>query len=178
MDLGPLVGMLPGHLATGSGKIELAPERLVADLPHLEAWLAEGPETALRLVNRRDIRSMNSWLHNLPALAKGRDRCTLQIHPDDAAARGLTSGASALVRTRIGELRAPVEITDEVMRGVVSLPHGFGHTGDGIALTVAARKPGANVNALTDDAAMDGPSGASMLFGSPVEVVASPDTRG
>jgi anaerobic selenocysteine-containing dehydrogenase len=171
MDLGPLVAMLPGHLVTASGRIELAPERLVTDLPRLEAWLVE-PTPQLRLINRRDIRSMNSWLHNLPALAKGRDRCTLQIHPDDAAARGLASGGVALLRTHVGELRAPVEVTDEVMRGVVSLPHGFGHAGAGIALRVSARKPGANVNRVVDDAAMDGPSGTSVLFGAPVEVVA------
>jgi anaerobic selenocysteine-containing dehydrogenase len=173
LDLGPLEPMLPGHLATASGKIELAPERVVADLPRLEAWLADDARPALRLINRRDLRSMNSWLHNLPALAKGRERCTLQIHPDDAALRGLASGDAALVRTRIGEIRVPVEVTTDVMPGVVSLPHGFGHAGPGIALRVAARRPGANVNAVTDDAPTDGPSGASALFGGPVEVVAA-----
>ncbi len=170
IDLGPLVPMLPGQLATESGKIELAPERLLADLPRLEAWLREEDRPGLRLINRRDVRSMNSWLHNLPALAKGRERCTLQIHPDDAAERGLTTGGEALLRTAVGAIRVPVELTDAVMRGVVSLPHGFGHAGPGIALRVAARKPGANVNAVTDDALGDGPSGASMLFGGPVEV--------
>jgi anaerobic selenocysteine-containing dehydrogenase len=173
LDLGPLVPMLPGHLATGSGRIELAPERLCADLPRLEAWLAEQPGPGLRLINRRDVRSMNSWLHNLPALAKGRHRCTLQIHPEDAAARGLAAGSEARVRTRVGEIRAPVEVTEDVMRGVVSLPHGFGHTGPDVALRVATRRPGANVNAVTDDAPRDAPSGASALFGAPVEVEAA-----
>ncbi len=173
LDLGPLEPMLPGHLATASGRIELAPERIVADLPRLEAWLANEAVPALRLVNRRDVRSMNSWLHNLPALAKGRDRCTLQIHPVDAAARGLAPGAEALVRSRVGEIRVPVEVTTDVMPGVVSLPHGFGHAGPGVALRVATRRPGANVNAVTDDALTDAPSGASALFGGPVEVVAA-----
>ncbi|MDJ0865335.1 MAG: molybdopterin-dependent oxidoreductase [Myxococcota bacterium] len=177
LDLGALVPMLPDHLATESGQIELAPERLVADLPRLERWLAEPPSAGLRLINRRDVRSMNSWLHNLPALAKGRDRCTLQIHPDDAAARGLAAGSEALLRTRVGEIRAPVEITTDVMPGVVSLPHGFGHQGDGVALRVATRRPGANVNALTDDAAIDVPSGASAIFGGAVEVKADRDTQ-
>jgi anaerobic selenocysteine-containing dehydrogenase len=172
LDLGPLVPMLPGHLASGSGKIELAPERILADLPRLEAWLTDAAPPALRLINRRDPRSMNSWLHNLPALARGRDRCTLQMHPDDAAARGLAAGSQALLRTRVGEIRVPVEISEDVMRGVVSLPHGFGHAGPGIALRVASRRPGANVNAVTDDAACDAPSGASALFGGPVEVEA------
>jgi anaerobic selenocysteine-containing dehydrogenase len=172
LDLGPLVPMLPEHLATPSGRIELAPERLVADLPRLEAWLDGAPATGLRLVNRRDARSMNSWLHNLPSLAKGRDRCTLQIHPDDAAERGLVPGGEALLRTRVGAIRVPVEVTTDVMRGVVSLPHGFGHEGPGVALRVATRKPGANVNAVTDDALFDAPSGTSVLFGGPVEVEA------
>jgi anaerobic selenocysteine-containing dehydrogenase len=176
MDLGPLVPMLPGHVVTESGKIELAPERLVADLPRLEAWLAEERGPGLRLINRRDVRSMNSWLHNLPALAKGRDRCTLQIHPEDAAERRLAEEGEALVRTRVGEIRVPVELTEDVMRGVVSLPHGFGHEGSGVALSVATRRPGANVNAVTDDDPSDAPSGASVLFGVPVEVEALPDT--
>jgi anaerobic selenocysteine-containing dehydrogenase len=171
LDLGPLVPMLPGHLHTASGKIELAPERIVADLPRLAEWLAED-ETALRLINRRDVRSMNSWLHNLPALAKGRDRCTLQIHPDDAALRGLADGGTARLRSRVGEIRVPVEITADVMPGVVSLPHGFGHDGAGLAMAVATQKPGANVNAVTDDEPVDVPSGSSMLFGGAVEVAA------
>jgi anaerobic selenocysteine-containing dehydrogenase len=169
LDLGPLVPMLPGHLHTASGKIELAPGRIVADLPRLEAWLAED-DGALRLINRRDLRSMNSWLHNLPALTKGKDRCTLQIHPDDAARRGLANGGTARLRSRVGEIRVPVEITADVMPGVVSLPHGFGHEGAGLAMHVATRKPGANVNAVTDDAPIDVPSGSSMLFGGEVEV--------
>ncbi|MCG8589020.1 MAG: molybdopterin oxidoreductase family protein, partial [Proteobacteria bacterium] len=121
---------------------------------------------------RRDVRSMNSWLHNLPALAKGRDRCTLQIHPKDAERRGLVTGDVARVRTCVGAVRAPVEVTTRLMPGVVSLPHGFDHQGQGVKLRVAARKPGANVNAVTDDAHCDAPSGTSMLFGGEVEVEA------
>jgi anaerobic selenocysteine-containing dehydrogenase len=171
IDLGPLVPMLPNHVVTETGKIELAPDRLVADLGRLEAWLSQGSESGLRLINRRDIRSMNSWLHNLPSLAKGRDRCTLQMHPDDAAERGIASGDDVLIRTQTGEIRAPADVTADVMRGVVSLPHGFGHTQDGIRLRVAMARPGVNVNEVTDDAATDAPSGAARLFGSPVEVV-------
>ena len=180
VDLGALIPMLPGHINTESGKIELAPERLMADLPRLDAWLESesspgaSPGARLSLINRRDMRSMNSWLHNLPSLAKGRDRCTLLIHPDDAAARGIEKGGSAVVRSGIAEICVPVEISDELMPGVVSLPHGFGHEGEGLAMQVAARQPGVNVNAVSDDAAVDVPSGASMLFGIPVEVAAAP----
>jgi anaerobic selenocysteine-containing dehydrogenase len=170
LDLGALEAMLPGQLATASGRIELAPERLMADLPRLEAWLAEAPAATLQLINRRDLRSMNSWLHNLPGLSKGRERCTLQIHPQDATPRGLADGALARVRSRVGEIRVPVEVTGDVMPGVVSLPHGFGHDGEGLGLRVATRRPGSNVNAVSDDAPTDAPSGASMLFGLPVEV--------
>jgi anaerobic selenocysteine-containing dehydrogenase len=170
LDLGPLTPMLPGQIRTESGSIELAPQRLLSDVPRLAAWLSQEPEPGLQLINRRDIRSMNSWLHNLPALSKGRDRCTLQIHPDDARTRGLASGETALVRTRVGELEAPVEVTPAVMPGVVSLPHGFGHTGEGLGLGVAAKRPGANVNAVTDDIHHDVPSGSTMLFGAHVEV--------
>jgi anaerobic selenocysteine-containing dehydrogenase len=177
IDLGPLEPMLPAQLVTASRQIELAPERLRADLPRLGAWLEEAPPEvegtppgALQLINRRDLRSMNSWLHNLPGLAKGRERCTLQIHPQDATPRGLAHGAFAMLRTRIGEIRVPVEVTADVMPGVVSLPHGFGHEGDGLGLRVASRRPGSNVNAVSDDAPVDAPSGASVLFGLPVEV--------
>jgi len=170
IDLGALEPRLPEQLATASGCVELAPERLLADLPRLEGWLGEPPAPSLQLINRRDLRSMNSWLHNLPGLAKGRERCTLQMHPQDAGSRGLADGALARVRSRVGEIRVPVELTLDVMPGVVSLPHGFGHDGDGLGLRVATQRPGSNVNAVSDDAPTDAPSGASVLFGLPVEV--------
>jgi anaerobic selenocysteine-containing dehydrogenase len=174
LDLGPLVPMLPGKLATASGRIELAPERIVADLPRLEAWMAEreaetGPER-LWLIGRRDVRSMNSWLHNLPSLAKGKPRCTLQIHPADARRMGLAAGDDAWVSGRVGRVRAPVEITDALMPGVVSLPHGWGHDAEGARLGVAARRPGVNANRVVDDRLQDAPSGASVLNGIPVQV--------
>ncbi len=172
VDLGALEPQLPGHVITPSGKIELAPERITGDLPRLEAWLADAARTPLRLINRRDLRSMNSWLHNVAPLAKGRERCTLQIHPRDAERRALAHGDRARVRTRVGEIEVPVEVTDAVMPGVVSLPHGFGHQGPGVELRVATKRPGANVNLVSDDLAFDAPSGASALFGGPVEVEA------
>jgi len=172
VDLGALEPQLPGHVITPSGKIELAPVRIVADLPRLDAWLASAAETPLRLINRRDLRSMNSWLHNVAALAKGRERCTLQMHPHDAKQRSLADGARARVRTRVGEIEVPVEVTDAVMPGVVSLPHGFGHVGPGLDMRVATKRPGANVNLVSDDLAFDAPSGASALFGGAVEVEA------
>lgn len=174
LDLGALEPRLPGHLATKSGRIELAPARVVGDLPRLAAWLEEPDDGALRLINRRDLKSMNSWLHNLPTLARGRERCTLQIHPDDAARRGVRNGEPVRVFSGTGELIALAEVTTAVGPGTASLPHGFGHeTGRG-ALRVAHLRPGANVNAVTSDRPVDAPSGASVLFGASVACEALP----
>jgi anaerobic selenocysteine-containing dehydrogenase len=172
LDLGPLAPQLPGALVTASGKVELAPQRMRDDLSRLEAQLARAATEPLRLINRRDARSMNSWLHNVPALAKGRERCTLKIHPRDAGARGIAEGMRVRLIGRVGALEVPAEITDEVMPGVVSLPHGFGHRGEGVALRVATQRPGANVNAVSDDLALDAASGAGAIFGQEVEVEA------
>jgi anaerobic selenocysteine-containing dehydrogenase len=171
IDLGPLQPALPGAIATASGRIELAPERMVSDLPRLRAFLSESlAEPTLRLINRREARSMNSWLHNVAALAKGRDRCTAQIHPDDAASLGIRDGDSVAIRSRNGAIEIRAEVTPAVMRGVVSVPHGFGHRGAGLALRVAASRAGVNVNDVSDDLAFDQPSGAIALFGVPVTV--------
>ena len=121
----------------------------------------------------RDVRSNNSWLHNLPVLIKGKDRCTLQVHPDDAARLGLSTGGAAKVASRVGALVATVEVTDAVMAGVVSLPHGWGHDMPGASLSVAATRPGVNSNLLTDEAAIDPLSGNAVLNGIPVSVTAA-----
>jgi anaerobic selenocysteine-containing dehydrogenase len=126
------------------------------------------------LVGRRQLRSNNSWMHNLDLLVRGPERCTLHVHPDDAARLGLQDGASARVAARAGEIAARVEVTNAVMPGVVSLPHGWGHDGDGTAMAVAEAHPGANANALSDETALDVLSGNAVLNGIPVEVSPSP----
>src|SRR5439155_17804248 len=128
VDLGPLRPRLPEALRTPSGRVELAASAFVEDVPRLRAALAAGPpgEDGLVLVGRRHLRSNNSWMHNLPMLVRGPERCTLQIHPDDAARLGVRDGGRATVRSRVGAVVAPVEVTDEVRTGVVSLPHGWG----------------------------------------------------
>ncbi len=114
---------------------------------------------------------MNSWLHNLPALAKGPNRCTLILHPDDAKKRGLESGKYVRVRSRVGEIEVECLVSDEMMPGVVSLPHGYGHQLQGVRLSVAQKKqPGACSNYLTDELALDVPSGTHVANGIPVEV--------
>jgi anaerobic selenocysteine-containing dehydrogenase len=172
IDLGALESRLVDKLATESGKIELAPSLLVEDVGRLRRLLDRQP-APLVLIGRRQIRTNNSWMHNVPALAKGRDRCTLLIHPDDAARLGVAAGGRARVRSRVGEVQVPVEISEDMRPGVVSLPHGFGHDVPGVRLHVAAkRQPGVNSNRLTDETGLDALSCNAVLNGIPVEVEA------
>jgi anaerobic selenocysteine-containing dehydrogenase len=169
VDLGPLQPRMPGMLRTASGTIELAPEQLLADLPRLYA-LIDAPVPPLVLVGRRHLRSNNSWMHNVASLVRGRPRCTLQVHPDDATKCGVHDGGTARVASRVGEVLARVEVTDSVSRGVVSLPHGWGHDVDGVRLGVAREFAGVNSNLLTDEEQMDPLSGNAVLNGIPVTV--------
>lgn len=174
VDLGPLqAGRLPE--AMPNERIDLCPEYILADLGRLEAAHAERSRSdRMVLVGRRQMRSMNSWLHNLPALAKGPNRCTLLIHPDDARQLGIENGKFVRVRSRVGEIEVECEVTDEMMRGVVSLPHGYGHRLSGVKLSVAqARQPGACSNYLTDETVLDVPSGTHVANGIPVEVTSA-----
>ena len=168
VDLGPLEPQLPGALRTPSGRVELAPEPIAREVARLRGRLGREPGTELLLVGRRHVRSNNSWMHNLPSLVSGKDRCTLQVHPDDAARLGLTDGDAARVASRVGKLEAPVEVTEDVMPGVVSLPHGWGHTRPGSALRVAAAHPGVNSNLLTDESVLDPLSGNATLNAIPI----------
>lgn len=171
VDLGPLAPRLPEVLRTPSGAVELAPEPILADLPRLAAALDRPVvEGALHLVGRRDVRSNNSWMHNVEVLVKGKPRCTLHVHPDDAARLGLADGAAATVTSRVGAVTAPVEVTEAIRPGVVSLPHGWGHDGEGVRLGVASRHAGVNSNVLTDESVVDAVSGNAVLNGIPVQV--------
>jgi len=163
---------LPEALRTPSGRVELCPDRITDDLPRLESSLAAEPPD-LVLVGRRQLRSNNSWMRNLPHLVRGPDRCTLQVHPSDAERLGLTEGGTASVSSRAGELRAPVEITDAVMAGVVSIPHGWGHDAAGAQLSVAAEHAGVNSNLLADESLLDPVSGNAVLNGIPVDVASA-----
>ncbi|MGW7438147.1 molybdopterin-dependent oxidoreductase [Streptomyces sp. NPDC054849] len=173
IDLGPLQPRLPGVLRTRSGRIEMLPDPIAGELPRLRAALAERP-AALVLVGRRHLRSNNSWLHNVPALTGGSNRCTLHVHPEDAARLGLTDGGRARITADGGSLEVPVEVTDAVRTGVVSLPHGWGHDRAGTRLEVASAVPGANVNQLIDGSRLDRLSGTAVLNGFPVELTPLP----
>lgn len=173
IDLGELQPRIPEVLRTASGRVELAPGLLLADLERVRTELAAAPTDELLVVGRRDVRSNNSWLHNVPTLAKGPNRCTALVHPQDAARYGVASGTRARLTGAQGHaVEVDVEITDEVMPGVVSLPHGWGHDLPGIQLQVAAKRPGANLNALTDDRLRDPLSGNAVLSGVPVRMEA------
>ncbi|MCI3929608.1 molybdopterin oxidoreductase family protein [Streptomyces sp. AN091965] len=169
IDLGPLAPRVPEILRTRSGRIELLPGPIAADLPRLARALRETP-AELVLVGRRHLRSNNSWMHNVPALTGGSNRCTLHVHPRDAARLGLADGRPARVTAAGGEIEALVEVTDAMRPGVVSLPHGWGHDRPGTRLTVAAADPGANVNQLLDGSLLDPLSGTAVLNGFAVRV--------
>ncbi len=169
VDLGALEPRLPDVLSTTSGRVELAPEPMVSDVPRLLAALDE-PTDGLVLIGRRHLRSNNSWMHNVEALNSRGNDCTAQIHPDDAARLGLVDGAECTVTSRVGSITVPVEVTDIVRPGVVSVPHGWGHDADGIRANVAAKRPGVNSNVLTDDTLLDLPTGTGVLNGIPIEV--------
>lgn len=173
IDLGPLRPRLPQPLKTRSGKVELLPGPIADDLPRLRQALAERAH-GLVLVGRRHLRSNNSWMHNVPALTGGSNRCTLHLHPDDAERLGVRSGEPVRVKGAGGEVTAPAEVTDAVRPGVVSLPHGWGHDRPGTRLTHAATDPGVNVNQLLDGTLLDPLSGNAVLNGVPVELAPAP----
>nr|BBX76998.1 molybdopterin-binding oxidoreductase [Mycobacterium florentinum] len=170
IDFGPMVPQLPEILGTPDRKIRLAPQYLLDDLPRLEARM-QRPAEPLVLVSRRHLRSNNTWLHNVPALMKGKDRCTLLIHPDDAARCGVSDNDVVTVKSEAGEIKVPVEITDAIKPGVVSMPHGWGHGKPGTRMSVANGSPGANTNALSVPTFVDEPSGNGALNGIPVTVL-------
>lgn len=170
IDLGAMRPRIPEVLRTPSGRIELAPEPIVADVARLREALSRSAGGFL-LIGRRHLRSNNSWMHNLPALSGGSNRCTLQIHPDDAADLGLTD--VAIIKGPGGELLAPIEVTDVMRRGVVSLPHGWGHNRGGTGQQLASSHPGVNVNQLNDGTHLDRLSGTAVLNGIPVEISAA-----
>jgi anaerobic selenocysteine-containing dehydrogenase len=175
LDLGPLAPRVPDVLRTASGKIELAPEPIVADIDRMRDALGRERNGGLLLVGRRQLRSNNSWMHNLPALVKGKESCTLHIHPNDAERLGLGDGGRALVRSAAGSLEAQVEVTDGIMPGVVSIPHGWGHDAAGVRMSVASEHAGVNSNVLSDESVVEALSGNAVLNGIPVEVAPAVD---
>ena len=170
MDLGALQPRLPDRLFTKNKQINLCPELLVSDLARLEAMLNAPASDSLQLIGRRQLRSNNSWMHNSQRLVKGDDRCTLLINPHDAQQHGVSDGQTVQVRSRVGSITATAEISDAIMQGVVSLPHGWGHGRNGVQLSVAQNHAGSSINDLTDDLRIDPLSGNAALNGLAVEI--------
>jgi anaerobic selenocysteine-containing dehydrogenase len=170
VDLGPLSPRIPEVLSTPSHTIDLVPEAVTTDVPRLAAVLGTAPPDGLVLIGRRQLGSNNSWMHNISPLVRGSNTCTAQLHPDDAARLGLANGSAAVVRSRSGAVTVPVEVTETVRPGVVSIPHGWGHDAAGARTAVASQHPGTNSNVLADDLLLDAPSGTAVLNGIPITV--------
>jgi anaerobic selenocysteine-containing dehydrogenase len=170
IDMGPMVPRARELVCTPDGKIDVAPEYIVSDLPRLRERMALHDE-GLKLVSRRHVRSKNSWMHNVKVLVKGKDRCTLLVHPDDARTAKLVDGGRARVSSEAGSVEVPVEVSDEMMPGVVSLPHGWGHDRPGTRLSVAREHAGVNNNLLAPTHFVDTLSNNAAVNGIPVEIV-------
>jgi anaerobic selenocysteine-containing dehydrogenase len=170
VDLGPLTPRIPDILTTPSGRVELAPPAITVDVSRLAATLDQPVNGELLLIGRRQLSSNNSWMHNLEPLVRGSNRCTAQLHPSDASRLGLVDGGTAVVRSRAGKIEVPVEVTDAIRPGVVSIPHGWGHDVDGTRASVARAHAGVNTNVLADDQLLDALSGTAALNGIPIEI--------
>ncbi|MCA6062941.1 molybdopterin oxidoreductase family protein [Thalassolituus marinus] len=169
MDLGALSSCMPARLFTRDKQLDLTPQVYVDALEQLSGSLSE-PAPEFVLIGRRHIRSNNSWLHNSQRLIKGKSRCTLMLNPQDASRQGIEQGATVEVSSRVGCVQVEAEVTEELMPGVVSLPHGWGHNYDGSRLTIASSAPGVNCNELTDDQFVDRLTGNTALNGVPVSI--------
>jgi anaerobic selenocysteine-containing dehydrogenase len=169
LDLGALEPRIPAVLATASGMVELAPEAVISDLPRLETAMGSAAN-GLRLVGRRQLRTVNSWLNNVETSIRGKETCVLEIHPKDAERLEVADGAEVEVASDSGSLRVPARVTEDISEGVVSLPYGWGHDYPGVRLGVATTRPGVNMNKLTPRAEFDPLSGNAVLNGVPVTV--------
>ena len=170
IDLGPLQSRLPERLYTPKKRIRLAPISYLKDIARLRKAMVRTPSKELLLIGRRHVRSNNSWLHNSQRLVKGKNRCTLMIHPVDAKKSKLKNGDTALVESKVGMLHIETQITDDIMQGVISIPHGWGHSMQGTQLEIASKHPGVNLNILSDDKFVDKLTGTTAFNGIPVSV--------
>jgi anaerobic selenocysteine-containing dehydrogenase len=171
IDLGELQSQLPERLRSKNKLIHCNTPEPLADLARVRAAFAnQGAPDALQLIGRRNVRSNNSWMHNFHHLVKGKERCTLMMHPDDMQQRDLTDGAVVTVTSRTGNLQVAAQASEDMMPGVVSLPHGYGHNRDGIRMSIASTHAGVSCNDITDELALDALSGNAAVNGVPVTV--------
>lgn len=174
IDLGPLQSVLPRRLFTADRRIKLAPEIYLNDMARartrLQGQTKKTDRTDMLLIGRRHVRSNNSWMHNSHRLVKGKNRCTAMLHPEDAARLQIENGSLVRISSRVGSIDLPAEITSEIMLGVVSVPHGFGHDRDGIKLGIASQHAGVSLNDITDEQYFDALTGVAALNGLPVQI--------
>jgi len=176
VDLGPLQTSLSERLLTADGKINLMPQLYIDDLPRLNAVMnqsAKNSDYPFELIGRRLVKSHNTWTQNSARLIKGRDQCTLEIHPEDAKALGITEGQSLKVSSTVGEIQINATITTDIHQGVVCMPQGWGHNQKGTQMNVAATQPGVSINDLTDANRVDLLTGNAALNGTPVAIAVS-----
>lgn len=171
IDMGPLQSQFPERLQTHDKRINCATPEPMADLQRLRDSVNASDDTELLLIGRRDTRSNNSWMHNFHRLVKGKPRCTLMMHPDDLQSRQLRDGATVTISSRVGELQVPVQASDQMMVGVVSLPHGYGHGRAGVVAATAQQHAGVSCNDLTDEMYLDQLSGNAAVNGVSVRVM-------
>jgi anaerobic selenocysteine-containing dehydrogenase len=177
IDLGPLIPLLPNRLRTNNKRICLAPDEMLQDMVRVKKVfekLKANPTPSndkFLLIGRRHLRNNNSWMHNLPKLMTGVNRCTAMIHPMDAERLGIKKDSQVKIKSRVGEIIIPVEITDEIMQGVVSIPHGFGHHRKDTKLSIAPEHIGVSINDITDEVEIDEFSGNAAFNGTPVEII-------
>ena len=174
IDLGPLQPQLPGRLLTENRRVNLVPAPFLHDLTRVRDRFRSPvlPDGTLVLISRRHLRDNNSWLHNAHRLVKGPNRCTLQMNPADAERLGIATGRLVEVRSRVGVVELPAEVTADMMPGVVCMPHGYGHNRPGTRLDVARQHAGVSINDLTDETFMDELTGNAALSGVSVTVKA------
>lgn len=173
MDLGALVPSMPDRLKRKDKHIQLLPDSFVRDLQRLQTrWGGENRQVPdFLLIGRRHLRSNNSWMHNSQRLVKGPDRCTILVHPADARKLNIKEGGLLKVSSRVGSIQLPASLTEDIMPGVVSIPHGWGHSRPDTQLRVAEQHQGVSVNDVTDELAIDSLSGNAVLNGVPVSLV-------
>jgi len=168
IDLGPLVPMMPGKLFTADKKINLAPDILLAGMDEVaKNFNEDSGSTQLKLISRRHLRSNNSWMQGIERLAGGNNKCTLQMNPEDARTYELADAALVTVSSKTGSVEVALEVTDEMMQGVVSLPHGWSNSSDGNGSPIR----GASINDLTDERRIDNLSGNARFSGVEVRVI-------
>lgn len=177
IDLGPLVPMLPERLRTKDKRIKLSPEIMLSDIDRVRKVLQDFEKNQnhnsgkFLLIGRRHLRNNNSWMHNMPKLMTGPNRCTAIINVKDAERLGIQNESSVKIKSRVGEITVIAEVTDEIMQGVVSLPHGFGHGRKGTKLSIAGEHAGVSINDITDETELDTLSGNAAFSGTPVEII-------